>query len=81
LYTGHNMKAGETKSGAFIRLATKRSNRILKDISLLGNLSERSNYSFEETQVKKIFTIIDEELRHAKSRFGAVMKRERKIKL
>lgn len=75
------MKASETKSEAFIRLATRRANRILKDISLLGNLSDKGNYSFEESQIRRIFGTIDEELRQAKARFSAARKSERKIKL
>lgn len=75
------MKANETRSEAFIRLATKRTNRILKDISLLGNLSGKGNYSFDASQVNKIFKVIDEELRQAKARFAAATKAERRIKL
>lgn len=75
------MKVGETKQEAFTRVATKRTNRILKDVSLLGNLSDKRNYRYERYQVEKIFRAIDAELREAKVRFNAALKRERKIKL
>ncbi len=75
------MKAQETKEEAFIRLATKRSNRVLKDISLLGNLSDKRNYSYSEYQVRKIFGAVEEELKQAKSRFRALLKANRRIKL
>ena len=40
---------------AFARLATKRTNNAIRYIRLLGNLSNRSNYSYTEQDVKKIF--------------------------
>ena len=75
------MRVHETKSEAFVRLATKRANRILKDVSLVGNLSDKRNYSYSESQVNKIFRAIDEEVRQAKGRFRTNLKSQRKIKL
>ncbi|BBT18432.1 hypothetical protein WP8S17C03_44810 [Metapseudomonas otitidis] len=57
------------KREKFVRLAEQRVNRAIKDISLIGNLSNRSAYSFTEDDVKKIFKALQKELDQAKSRF------------
>jgi len=58
------------KRSNFVRLAEGRVNRALKDIRLIGNLSNRAAYSFTEEDVKKIFRALQRELDQAKSRFG-----------
>lgn len=75
------MRSGENKRSAFKRLANKRANRILKDIGLLGNLSNRNNYSYTEDDVKSVFSAIEEEIHLAKSRFTVAIKRGRKINI
>jgi len=75
------MKQGETKRIAFKRLANKRANRIIKDISLLGNLSNTNNYSFTEDDVKSMFNAIEEEIHLSKSRFMVALKKGRKIRI
>lgn len=75
------MKTTETKEEAFRRLATKRTNRLLKDISLVGNLSDRGNYSYNNLQVYKIFKSIEAELRDAKARFSKGLKTVRRLEL
>lgn len=57
------------KRKKFVELVEKRVNRLLKDIRLVGNLSNRSNYSFSEDDVRKIFMAIDNELRATRKRF------------
>lgn len=56
-----------------------RGDRALKDIRLLGNLSNRNNYDYSETDIKKLFSELDEELRSAKARFTSNKKREIKF--
>lgn len=75
------MKTIETKEEAFRRLATKRTNRVLKDISLVGNLSDRGNYNYNSLQVYKIFKSIEAELRDAKVRFSKGLKTVRRLEL
>lgn len=76
-----NMKVGENKKVAFKRLANKRANRILKDIGLLGNLSNRNNYSYTEEEIRSIFGALEDEMHLAKSRFTVALKKGRKINL
>ena len=57
------------KRKKFIELAEKRVNRLLKEIRLVGNLSNRSNYTFDDDEVKKIFVAIENEVKVARRRF------------
>jgi hypothetical protein len=60
----------EQKRSNFVRLAEGRVNRALRDIRLIGNLSNRSAYSFTEDDVKKVFKALQRELDAARARFG-----------
>lgn len=69
----------EVKYEKFKRLAKQRGERVLKDINLLGNLSNRNNYDYNEADVKKLFSALEEELRAAKTRFNHSKRREIKF--
>lgn len=69
----------ETKHERFKRLAKLRGERALKDIELLGNLSNRNNYEYTDAEVRKVFSVLEEELRTAKSKF--LIKKRRNIEL
>lgn len=53
----------------FVRLAEQRVNRALREIRLIGNLSNRSAYSSTDEDVKKIFRALQKELDTARARF------------
>lgn len=53
----------------FIRLAETRTRKLLKDLDLLGNLSNRSNYSYSEEDVKLIFRAIGKKVQETELRF------------
>ena len=59
----------ETRKNRFRRIASKRTNDILKKLHLLGNCSNRSSYDYTEQEVNKIFSAIEKEMKQAKSRF------------
>lgn len=59
-----------TKRDKFLELANNRVNRTIKDIRLIGNLSNRSAYEFSEEDVRKIFRALQRELEAARSRFS-----------
>ena len=65
----------------FIRLAEARTNKILKTISLLGNLSNKSYYEYTEEQVETIFNAIQEELDNQKAKFYAKEDKVKKFRL
>ncbi len=54
----------------FIALAESRTKRTIKDIRLVGNLSNKSNYSYGAEDVAKIFRVLENELKSAKKRFN-----------
>jgi hypothetical protein len=65
----------ESKRDRFKRLAQLRGERILKDLRLLGNLSNRNNYEYSDAEVKALFTTIEEELRLTRFSFERNKKR------
>jgi hypothetical protein len=58
------------KRKKFIQLAEARVTRAMNDIRLIGNLSNRSAYTYADDDVRKIFKVLQKELDAAKSRFG-----------
>jgi hypothetical protein len=54
----------------FVRLAEARVNRALREIRLIGNLSNRGAYAYTEADARSIFKAIQRELDAAKSRFS-----------
>ena len=54
----------------FVELATKRVNRAIKDLRLIGNLSNKSAYQFDEEDVRKIVRALQKEIDSIKARFG-----------
>lgn len=71
----------EDKQAKFRRLAKQRGERILKDLRLLGNLSNTNNYSYTDADIKKLFAALEEELRFSRSRFQKTISRHRGIDL
>ncbi len=59
----------ETKEENFKRLATARVSEILKRLKTLGNLSNTRQYTYGDEQVRKMFTVLERELRLAKEKF------------
>jgi hypothetical protein len=53
----------------FIRLAESRTEKAIKAIRVLGNLSNPTNYSYTEKDVEEIFSALSEELRTARALF------------
>jgi hypothetical protein len=58
------------KREKFVRLAEQRVNRALNDIRLIGNLSNRNAYSFNDEDIKKVFKALQKELDQARARFS-----------
>jgi hypothetical protein len=53
----------------FVELAEKRVSRALRDIRLIGNLSNRSNYNYTEDDAKKIYRALRDAVEEMKARF------------
>ncbi len=65
------MASVQEKTDRFKRVAGNRTNKIISQIRLLGNCANRSNYEYSEEDVKKIFSVIESELREAKAKYQA----------
>lgn len=61
----------ETREQKFKRLAEARVNRMIHELRLLGNLSNRTNYVYEKKDINTIFKALEEELEIAKLRFSS----------
>jgi|TARA_B100000795_G_C22480519_1_gene316451 hypothetical protein len=53
----------------FVELAENRVSRVVKDIRLIGNLSNRTNYSYTDEDVKKIVSTLKSEISKLQKRF------------
>ena len=59
----------EKDRGKFVELAEKRVARAMKDLRLIGNLLNKSNYSYTDEDVRKIIKALEAEIRKLKIRF------------
>tara|TARA_B100000029_G_scaffold487207_1_gene542493 strand:+ start:139 stop:363 length:225 start_codon:yes stop_codon:yes gene_type:complete len=69
------------RSGKFVELAEKRVNKLLGNLDLISNLSNQSNYEYNDEQVEKIMDAIDDGVSKVKSLFKQNVKRKKKFKL
>jgi hypothetical protein len=65
----------------FIRIAENRVNRILDAMDSLGNCSNRRNYDYSDTDVKKIFSEIEKKAKETRSRFQATAEEKKRFTL
>ena len=60
---------GESKEEKFRRIASKRTNNILKQIDNLGKLAGSSAYEYNQEQIEKIFAAIQKAVDTAHAKF------------
>ena len=70
----------ESKQDRFKRIASRRVQEILNKLRLLGNCANIGVYSYTEEDKRKIFSVIDNELKRVKALFHK-SKKENKFKL
>lgn len=58
-----------SKREKFLQLANKRVNKLINDVRLVANLSNKSNYEYTGEDVKKIFKTLEAELKECRSLF------------
>lgn len=73
--TMENSKKQETPRERFRRLATLRTNAVLKRLKVLGNCSNRYVYDYNEEDVDKIFTEVEKKVREIKAKFHPPQKK------
>lgn len=69
----------ESKEDRFKRVAVRRTQKVLRDIRLLGNCGNKGNYSYTPEQVRKIFSEIDQSVREARGKFHLSKDKEFKL--
>ncbi len=73
--------ANESKNERFRRLAQSRGNRLIREIMLLGNLSNQKNYSYSKEEVERLFAPIQRELDEVRTLFVAGSPTAKKVNL
>ena len=73
--------SNESKNERFRRLAESRGNRLIREIMLLGNLSNRKNYSYSDEEVERLFAPIQRELDEVRELFDTKSPSARKVNL
>lgn len=58
------------KKERFDKIATARTNKILNDLRLLGNCSNRTSYEYTQDEVNQMFRAIKEAVSEAEARFN-----------
>ncbi len=59
----------ENKKQKFERLANTRINKILKQLDLIGNLSNTSVYEYSENEANQIIAVLDKKVGELKAKF------------
>jgi len=57
------------KRERFEKVAVARTNKVLNDLRLLGNCSNKNNYAYTDADIKKIFSAIENEIKKTKAKF------------
>lgn len=69
----------ESRNDRFRRLAATRGDRLIREIALLGNLSNRKNYDYSFEEVESLFGPIEAELREVRAMFDPQAPSTRKV--
>lgn len=69
----------ETKREKFIRLAENRVNSTIKEINLIGNLANKSNYDYRKDDVDKIIKTLKKSVSDLESKFSSKNRSEFKL--
>lgn len=54
----------------FKRLASSRTNEVMRRVKILGNCANRSHYDYTEEEINKIFSEIERKIRETKAKFS-----------
>ena len=69
------MSAEERKHAKFRELAEKRTNKALEAIRLIGNLSNRQTYVYEDAEARKIVKALRDAVSDVEGRFSTASSR------
>ena len=71
-------KKNVNKRKRFTDLAPIRVNNVLKHLRVVGNMTNKNNYSYDSSEFKKILNDISEELNLIKSKLNAQENKKKK---
>ena len=71
----------ENKRERFVRIVEARTNKILDMLRLLANCANKSNYEYNEEDIKQIFAAIDKEVKATKNAFLGLESKEERFSL
>ena len=63
-------RADDRKHAKFRELAEKRTNKALEAVRLIGNLSNRQAYAYEDAHVRKIVKALRDAITEVDAKFG-----------
>lgn len=69
------------KREKFIELTEKRVTKTLDSIRLIGNLSDKRYYDYDEKDIKQVFNALSNEIQAAKNRFNDAVKKNKDFKI
>lgn len=78
---GRKTKENETKREKFVRLAESRVDNALRNINLIGNLSNKSNYDYTQEDVDKILKALRSAVSNLEKTFSSSKSSQNKFKL
>ena len=74
------MAKKSTRRDRFTKVAAKRTQKILDMLDVLGNCSNKTNYEYSESDVRKMFSAIESKTKNIKATFGNAINKEEKNK-
>ena len=66
------------KRDRFVDLAEKRVNKLIKEIRLVGNLANKNNYEYEDSEAQAILRAIEQEVKTLRLRFEQSKKKDQR---
>jgi len=69
----------ESKELRFKRVAERRTRAVLRDLRIIGNCGNRGNYSYTESDIRKIFSEIDQAAKEVRAKFHFPKNKEFKL--
>ena len=79
--TKNNANVTETKREKFVRLAESRMDNTLKNIELLSNLANTSNYDYTQADIDKIIRTLKNAVSDLEKSFKVTKNSNKKFKL
>jgi len=67
----------ESKEDKFKRLANARVNNTIKQLDLIGNLSNSSSYDYSDDEVRKIVSTLNQKVKEVSFKFQESLKKEK----